>query len=282
MISPVKQNIAALRILFCVVLFEYVLFIFSGVSFSFLTGDRFFIFGVDPAAWLVYIINIPQFITQHHRMGLLLDGLVLFLLLVFIFDPLKHRVAQILFLLLFLFYITLTGYLTHRNYQVGFFMVFFPFIFKKDINKSIAFEAIRYFILLFYVTAAILKLSGKSIFVPEHFSHMLSSQFSLYFLEGNTSLRTNLNLYLVEHPYAAYSLYIGSFLIELSAMIGFFTKRFDKWIAILLIVFHFMSWLIMDIAPFGQIGFLSLLFFSKLFKLSGTAINTNPVDYHNN
>ena len=49
-------------------------------------------------------------------------------------------------------------------------------------------------------------------------------------------------------------------------IIGFVTKKYDRLLAILLLGFHFMSWLIMDIAPFGQVGFISLLFLSRQFQ----------------
>ena len=257
-----------LRILFCIVLFEFLLFIFSGVSFSFLHADPFFSLGADPASWIVYGLNIPQFIIGHHWIGFSLDAGIILLLLLLIRNPFNNRIALGLLVLLFIFYISLMGYLTHRNYQFGFFVVFIPFIFRKDINKFFAFEATRYFLLFFYFSAAFLKLSNNSLFDHAHFSHMLSTQFTPYFVESNTGLRTDINLYLINHVQASYALYLSSFLIEFIVVIGFFTKRFDKWLAILLLAFHFMSWLIMDIAPFGQIGFICLLFLSKSFRVN--------------
>ncbi|MFT3912002.1 MAG: hypothetical protein QM737_21435 [Ferruginibacter sp.] len=267
---PDKRYTAQLRILFFVVLFEYALFIFSGVSFSSLNGDRFFDLGPDPAFWLIYGLKLPQFITGHYWLGIFLDALIVLLLLLFIRNPYNNKMALLLFLLLFLFYTFLMGYLTHRNYQVGFFVVFIPFIFKKDINKHFAFDAVRYFLLFFYLSAAWLKFFNGSLSDPAHFSHMLSSQFSAYFIEDNTGVRTNINLYLIAHPKVGYTLYLGSFFIELATCIGFFTKRFDKWLALLLLSFHFMNWLIMDIAPFGHLAFISLLFLSNYFKLNKT------------
>ena len=174
-----------LRILFCIVLFEYGLFIFSGVSFSFLYGNKFFSIEADPAFWIVYLLKIPQFITSHQWIGILLDISIVALLLLFIRNPYNNRFAVILFLLLFLFYTTFMGCLAHRNYQAGFFMVFIPFLFKNEINRSYAFECTRYFLLFFYVSAAVLKLTNQSLMSQEHFSHLLSGQFTPYYLEGN-------------------------------------------------------------------------------------------------
>lgn len=256
-----------LSILFCIVLLEYLLFIFSGVSFTFLHGDTFFKIEADPVSWFFYCLKIPQFITSHHWFGITLDIAVILLLLLFIRDPVNNRLAILLFLLLLLYYVTFMGYHAHRNYQFGFFMVFIPFLFKNETSKTYAYEATRYFLLFFYVSAALLKLSNQALTDISLFSHLISGQFTPYFLEGNTGIRTDVNLYLIGHPSLSHILYLASFLIELSAIIGFFTKRLDKLLAIVLLLFHFCNWFIMDIAPFGQMAFICLLFLGKELKL---------------
>ena len=217
-----------LRLLFCIVLFEYLLFIFSGVSFSFLFGNNFFSLEVDPVSWIFYLARIPQFITTHQWFGISLDVLIVVLLLLIIRNPLNNRLAMPLIILLLLFYITLMGHLAHHNYQFGFFMVFIPFMFIKEGNKYFAWEAVRYFLLFFYFSAAVLKIYNHALSDPAHFGHLISGQFTPYFLEGNTGLRTNLNLYLSSHPPVSHILFIASFVIELATIAAFFTKRFDS------------------------------------------------------
>ncbi len=256
-----------LRILFCIVLFEYGLFIFSGVSFSFLNGNHFFSIGADPVFWIFYLLRIPKFIAANQWFGIMLDVCIVLLILLIIRNPFQNRFAIPLFFLLLLFNVTLMGQLAHRNYQVGFFMVFVPFLFNKEINRNYAFEFTRYFLLFFYVSAAVLKWWAHALSAETLFSHLVSNQFTPYFLESNTGLRTDLNLYLTGHPAVSHLFYLISFVAELSAIVGFFTKRFDKWIAILILAFHFSNWFIMDIAPFGQIAFICLLFLGKEMRL---------------
>lgn len=257
--------LAQLRFIFCIVLLEYLLFIFSGVSFSFLQGDTFFSFGVDPASWFIFLTGLPQYIITHHWLAVLIDTLTIFFLLLFVRDPLNNKIALILLILLFFFYISLMAYLTHRNFQTGIFLVFVPFIFGKSRNRLFSFEAVRYYMLLFYISAAVLKISSKAWLHSEHFSHMISQQFATYFVEGNTGTRTSVNIFMAGHPGFTYVLYIASIVIEGIALIGFFTKRFDSWLAIAFLGFHFLNWVIMDIAPLGQIGFICLLFISRRF-----------------
>ncbi len=259
-------NVNKFSILFCIVLLEYLLFIFSGVSFSFLHGNTFFKIEADPVSWFFYLINIPQLITGHQWPGVLIDCIIVISLLLFIRNPNNNKLAILLFILLLLFYVTFMGYHAHRNYQFGFFMIFIPLLFKKETSKSYAFEATRYFLLFFYVSAAFLKLFNHALSDVSLFSHLLSGQFTPYFLEGNTGIRTDFNLYLIAHPTISYILYLVSFLVELAVIIGFFTNRFDKYLAFMLLLFHFCNWFIMDIAPFGQIAFICLLFLGNEIK----------------
>ncbi len=256
-----------LRILFAIVLLEFGMFILSGASFSFLHGNPFFSINVDPVFWFFYLPGLPQFITENLWLGILLDASIVLLLLRLIQYPFNNRNANMLFILLMLFYVTFMGYHAHRNFQAGFFMVFIPFLFKKESNKFFAFEATRYYLLFFYVSAAILKLYNNALMDPAHFSNMLSSQFTPYFLEGNTGIRTSVNLYLTDQPAITYILYLTSFFVEFILFIGFFTKKFDHILAILILIFHFANWFLMDIAPFGQIAFICLLFLSNQMSL---------------
>ena len=151
----------------------------------------------------------------------------------------------------------------HWNFQEGFFIILFPLCFRSVRSKLFAFEAVRYFLLFFYGSAGLLKIISGSYLNSQHLAHLLSGQFGPYFIEGNTGWRTSLHLYLVNTPSISHLLFIGSIILELFALVGFFTKKLDPYIAIALLLFHLADWIMMDIAPFGQIAFICLLFFSR-------------------
>ena len=246
-----------------IVLIEYLLFIISGVSFSSLHQIPYFNIGVDPAYWIAYILNIPQFIVAHHWLGIFIDSSIVLLLFGLIIYPSKNILAFAIFILLLIFYLTLTGYLGHHNFQSGFVFILIPYLFKEKKNRSFAFEAIRYFLLFFYFSAAVYKLTSVGLYNQDHFSNILSGQFAPYFIEGNIGWRTSFNNFLINHNSIAYSLYIGAFIFEFSVVVGFFTKRFDIHIGIIVLCFHLFNWIIMDISVIGQIAFIALLFYKK-------------------
>src|SRR4051812_14824901 len=94
------------RFVFLVLLAEWLVFIFSGVSFAQLHGDTFFSLDADPVSVAIFSTGIPQFILHHQWIGILLDISITILLMLFIRDTSNNRIAIALFILLLLFYVT--------------------------------------------------------------------------------------------------------------------------------------------------------------------------------
>jgi len=249
--------------LFSIILIEFICFIFSGVSFQGLHDVAYFNFGIDPVYWLFFLLQIPQIIFSHHVMGFILDMIILVLLMYSVFIKENKFITCSLFIFLMLYYVCLTATLGHRNYQTCFFLMIIPFLFTKPLNRKFAFEAMRYFFIFFYFSSGVFKVINNGIFEPMLMSSTLKSQFTPYFIETNLSWRTSLNLFLIKHTYIAYLMYCISVFIESFFVIGFFTKKWDYVLGLLLICFHFSNWVVMDIAPIGQ---LSVIFFFFKYK----------------
>ena len=255
-----------LRILLSILFVEYLIILISGISYTYLQGDTFFSVGVDPFFWIVYIVQIPQIILHNYWLAIVCDTVIILSFIILIYDPFKNKIAMLLFCLLLFFYITYMGLIGGRNFMTGFFLVLIPFFFRTIKNRQISYEALRYFLLFFYVSAAFIKIQQSNIYSVHYFSNILINQFTPYYLEHNLSMRTEVNLYLIAHSSFTRILFLFGTILELIAIVGFFTKRFDTQIGIIILFFHFTNWFIMDIAPLGQIAFICSLFFST--KLS--------------
>lgn len=251
------------RKLLAILLLEIMIFWISGISFSALHGNGFISMEQDPFLWVAYLTGVPQFLLQSSLLCHLADALVLVFGVLLIIFPFKRLYAVLFFLLMVLFYITYTGHLTHRNYQAGYILIPLLFLFKSVKYRKITFEFLRYFLLFFYVSAAWFKLVSGSVFSPSNFIYILAQQFNPYHIEHHTNVQTHVNSFLLQHPSLTGALYIGAFLFEAAMLIGFFTKKYDKVLCILLIAFHLFNWLLMDIAPIGHLSFIALLFFSN-------------------
>lgn len=264
MIDSVLNNKNNFRrnILF-VILIEFVFFIFSGVSFQGLHHTVYFDFGIDPVYWIFFLLQIPQFIFIHHEIGLMLDILILLLLMYSVFIKENKIITWTLFILLTLYYVSLTAILGHRNYQTGFFIMIIPFLFSNQINRKFAFEGIKYFYLFFYFSSGIFKLINHGMNEPMLLSFTLKEQFIPYYLETNFSWRTSINSYLIQHNYIAHFFYCVVIFIETFFIVGFFTNKLNYILGVLLLILHFSNWIVMDIAPIGQ---LAVIFFFLKYK----------------
>ena len=260
--QPVKQY----RIILSILLFELIIYFFCNIHVSAFVKNTFIGFEQDPLLWLIYFTGLPQFVLSNIFLSCFVDISILFFIGAIIFKPLNKWIAIGLFILLFVFYAVVTAHLGHRNYQSGYLLVLLPFLFSNVKSKQIVFEFTRYFLLFFYVSAAIFKYKTGSLFNNDHFSHAVLNQFTPYFLEQSFSIRTSFNLFLITHHNFASFLFIGATILEFVTIVGFFTKRFDSYLAIFILLFHFANWFIMDIAPIGQIAFICTLFFSKKFS----------------
>ncbi len=254
-----------LRIILSVLFVEYLIILFSGISFTHLKGDALFSIGIDPFFWLVYLAKIPQTILQYSWLAILCDASIILTFIILIYNPLKNKIALLLFCLLLIFYMTYMGLIGSRNYMTGFFLVLIPFLFWGNKSREISFEGVRYFLLFFYLSAALIKIQQSNIYSMDYFSNILINQLTPYYLEQNLSIRTDINLYLIAHPVLSRILFLSGTILEFLPVIGFFTKRFDVQLALLILLFHFVNWFIMDIAPIGQIAFICTLFFSQKF-----------------
>lgn len=247
------------KLLILLVFTAFLIFQVSGVGYTSISNAPYFNIGVDPLYWIFYGLFIPQTIIKCPLIASILDFATLGFLLISLLK-FNEKWIRVTVLLLILYYVTLTGYLGHRNYQSGFVWVLMPLMFKSEKNKMLAFEVLRYWLLFFYSSSAIFKIVGDGVFNTNHLGNILTQQLLPYYIEQDLGVRTLINSYVLNFKNMPQLLFFGAIIFEMSTVIGFFTKKFDKLIGIFLIAFHLFNWLLMDISPFGQLSILSIFF----------------------
>jgi hypothetical protein len=64
----------------------------------------------------------------------------------------------------------------------------------------------------------------------------------------------------MQHVGFSHAVFVLAILLQLAFVIGFFTKRCDKLLAVFLLVFHLMDWLIMNLGIFMGMCIMAYLF----------------------
>jgi len=140
----------------------------------------------------------------------------------------------------------------------------FPIVFLPQKEKIFAllFEGLRYFLLFFFVSAAVWKFVQGGIFNFSEMSGILLYQHNQFLTSSPGYWQTNMYFWLIQHQYVSWLLYLSATLLEACFIVGFFTKKYDRFLVLLFIIFVLMDWLIMRI-PYFEISALILTLLLK-------------------
>lgn len=139
--------------------------------------------------------------------------------------------------------------------------IFFPLIFLFNNEKTFAllYEGLRYFFLFFFASAGVWKIVQGGVFNLSEMSGVLLYQHNQLLTNSPGYWQTDFILWLINNPTLSYLLYLLATLLELSFIIGFFTKRYDRLLAIAFVAFLIMDYVIMRIPYFEVSAFLLTL-----------------------
>lgn len=250
-----KSGLNFNRLIWLVVTMEWCMMICSGLHLGNFFGSGLFEFDIDPMYWAFFFTGIPRLIQTQLGFGLSLSILTGVCLFIGILKPEKRMNAILVFALLLSHYLMMTAHMGHRNFQAGFFLILIPFFFKGE-SQILAWEGMRYWILLFYASAGLFKLFHLPDISINYLADQLQQKWLIYHLEYSSDIRMQIIDRLIANPYITHLIYWIGCMLELFCLIGLFTRRLDGWIFWGLVVFHVGIWLCMDIGFIGQLAFL--------------------------
>ena len=120
----------------------------------------------------------------------------------------------------------------------------------------IVFHALRYFLLYIFTSAAIWKVVQGGLFNLEQMSGVLLFQHKDYLASSPDYWFSHLIYWLVNHTSVSYCLYLAATFLEIFFVIGFYTKKADRFLLVSLVLFMLMDLFIMripywELMPFG-------------------------------
>ena len=249
---------------FCILfLFFQVLRCINGLCLSQL-GDAFiFQARQDPLVWLYVATGIPEFILCRDGLTLFFDVLVFLLPVMLYFTQRKkvYRFAWLFFAIYSLYLLTAFSYptLSIRKY-LG--LAVIPLIFsshtKEEYIKLTCY--FRYFVCFIFASAALWKMTRGTLFDGGQFVTILTTQHFEHSLFAPGHISTQIAHFLMAHPTLAYVFYIMVGLFQLAFISGFFTRKFDKYLALAMILFVVGDFLVMRIEYWEFAVFLPLFF----------------------
>jgi hypothetical protein len=211
---------------------------------------------------------LPKFVLYNETTSTLFSGaLIGFLMASFVLVEKRFLtvVAGVFLLLYQLLFNYKLGYHTHHLYGLHFALL--PFYFKKE-NFYLSANFARIMVCITYFFAGFFKLIGKGYLSLDSFSNTLQNQHSAYFYFHPDTLRSEFALWMINHPNISWSFFFIAMLMQLGFILGLFSKRFDVFLCLFLLLFHIMDWFLMNLGIFMGMCIMSYLFLlpKSLFK----------------
>lgn len=145
----------------------------------------------------------------------------------------------------------------------------FPIVFIPQHKRTfmLLLEGLRYFFLFYFSSAGIWKLAQGGAFSVSQMSGVLLYQHNQLLTSSPGYWQSEFILFLIQRQQLSYLLYLSATLLELSFIIGFFTKKYDRLLVFAFLLFILLDILIMRMPYFEVFPLLLTLWFSKAKKM---------------
>ena len=251
---------------YCILFYALLLLKLYNGKLLFQIQPVFFSIKLDIATYLLLLLNPHQFVLNNPNMWLILDICFYSMpLIYFLINKFKEQfviVAAVAMLVVNLLYIQLYILYSLDSIEIQIAWLLFPIIFltKKESSFYLLANGLRYYFFYLFTSAAIWKFTQHGVFNKQQLSNILLVQHK-EILTAQVTTYQNFIYWLINHASVSYTLYVAATLLELSFIIGFFTKKYDWLLATATITFIGFDYGIMRIIYFDWLPFLLLLYY---------------------
>lgn len=244
-------------------------FFFNGILLHQLQ-PVFFHNHLDLTANIIWMTNLQNDVLHSCLLDQVLDGLFIALpvamcLSVYLGFRIQNVLAMItaLFNLVYAVLLSSVSVLSIEGFT-GWMLLPMMFAFRGERSFYFALQCMRYFFIIMFFSAGLWKIRAGGIFNIEQMSAILVNQHAAYLVSDPGDWFARFIQYLIIHKYLSYAIYFLATLSELIFVVGFFTKRWDRLLIILFIVFVVLDYFLMRINYFSWVPFLGCLWYGRL------------------
>jgi hypothetical protein len=260
-ISVQKEQAQIQRFIYLFLSFVWLLRCYQGLLLFQLHQAPFISVKADNVFWLYHAMQIPRIILEHQFLAFTLDIAWLIIAFLGLFKTQNRWIASLICFLVFNYLIIYNSVSTHHEHILVGLLFFVPVLLIRDkANFVLIFAGIRYYAIFILVSAGLWKVYRGSLFTPNQMSEILKHQHIDYLITYPEASFSHFISYLIRHPNLANLLWYGGWVIELTFVLGFFTRRFDKLLGSLFILFFIMDYLLMQLC-FVEFCIFALVFY---------------------
>jgi hypothetical protein len=247
-----RDKTALLKVYF---LFYYIVFLFFFINHRLLSQVQPILFNYnrDLSELLLIAAGLPRYMIGHPWTFALADALLYLLpvpLLIYAVRKGRYSLPLgIAFSLFIAVYLLLANIFWQNDHEpfVLYILLSFAFLTNREERFYMLLKGTRYYFLYIFFSAAIWKIARGAVFNVAEMSNILLIHHSELLSGNGTSVAARCYVYLIGHPGLSWLLYLSAVGLELSFVIGFFTRRFDRVLLGLAILFVAADLLLMQI-----------------------------------
>jgi hypothetical protein len=251
------------RICFILILISLIYSFFSHTLISQLKMPVLKFPSTDLTYWIFHFLRIPEFISQNMPFALFFDSLLIGSCLMVICYPDSTKWSKIFFILYFIYFIIFSSFgMHHVHSKTGILLLTVPFIISDLEGFFLLWESLRYYTCFIYTSAFCWKILRGSWLYKSQGMLILKKNLTPYLYYNSQSALSKVYFYVIQHPAIPDILLKGGILLEGFFIVGFFTKRFDKFLFLLCILLP-LGFLFMADAFFFEVAFLAIVFYKS-------------------
>jgi len=232
---------------YCIIFYVLMVYKWLNGMFLYQMQPAFFYTRSDLFTWLFMTTGIHKWLLGNESGWMVFDGIFYMAPLCFYFvcDKLNAfaKPAAIGLLLINWIYIQCYTLYPTNSIEGHLAWLLFPIAFIPRNEKTFAllFNGLRYFFLFFFASAGVWKFVQGGVFSTQQMSSILLVQHKELLVATPQHWYALFIGWLINHHWISYGLYLIATVIELSFIVGFFTKRYDR-----LLLFGFLIFLLFD------------------------------------
>ncbi len=235
------------RILFGVILaFEFYLFI-SNTLLHQLCEPAYKFLDFDITYWIFNFLSIPSFITQNHIIASIFDSTLFILTVCCFLFPLNRKLLISFYSIFFIYLVSRNTFgLFHEHLFNGVIFTVLPFLFSNNLTSKFLWEFARYVHYFIYFSAFLWKFFRGNYLEFDYFTNVFKFNQSSYIFNNPDSVFSSIYLSLFPHTTLLYIVGLAGLFLEAIYIIGFFTKKYDKFFFFLGFFSHIFFWFFAD------------------------------------
>lgn len=241
------------RIVFAIILIDLTLAGFSSVLAHQLQSPVLKFPYVDPTFWAMHLMHIPEFMTSHFYVSWALDILLFGTCIGALIFPEKKWIIALFIMSYFVYYIIFNSFGAHHTHsRIPILMAPVPFLFSKK-SFSYAWEALRYFTIFSYSAAFLWKFFRFSWLNDNQGILILKKNLAPYLYFNPDTFLAEVYVWFLNNPAWLNFIFFTGFILEGIFIIGFFTKKYDRYLFYISLLLPVGFWFLADALFFEQI-----------------------------